>query len=131
MQAGTPPSLRGVWNVAVETRDGADVPPLLDDRTRWRRLGIFDGRAVVTGMDEKPMLFFGANVDEAARTLTLVDDRDGATATFQYTRTGAELVLDGKLGQEALRLSLRQVDTGKMRLYSRGFHWVNEGAYNY
>jgi hypothetical protein len=130
-QAASPPSLRGVWDVAVETRDGAAIQPLLDDHSRWRRLGIFYGRVVVTGMDDKPMLFFGARIDEAARTLTLLNDSDGTASTFHYTRAGDELILDGKLGQASVHLGLRALDTGKMRLYGRGFHWVNENAYNY
>jgi hypothetical protein len=135
LDVATPPSLRGVWNVTVETRDGAVVPPLVDDRTRWQRLGFFTGRLVVTGMDEKPMLFFATHVDDTAGTVTLVrdgdGDGDGTSATFHFARSGDDLVLDGRLGKEALRLSLRQVDTAKMRLYSRGFHWVNEDVYNY
>ena len=128
----TPAAFAGLWNVDAETRDGQPIPPLVDDTTRWRRVSFLWGRTIVSGMDELPMLFAGVTIDEAARTLTIVPDSDpGQRWTLRYRRQGDHLLLDGNVGPHALRLDLRQLDVGKMRLASRGFHFINERAYNY
>jgi uncharacterized membrane protein YphA (DoxX/SURF4 family) len=142
----TPPATwyEGYWSVTAFARDGQDVPPLITDATRWKRIRFqvagtrryFRWR----GMDDSYGDLYTFTIDEIARTIAFVPDPDrpagepkGSRGPFTLTYTRLDdrhLQLEGKIGTENLRVRLERFDASKMLLVSRGFHWVNEEPFN-
>lgn len=134
----------GYWNVLSFTRDGQDVPPLLTDATRWKRLRfqIAQTQRYVRwrGMDDSLGDLYTFSIDEHARAIAFTpepDRRDGEptrpTAPFTMTYAHPDpdhLELEGKVGADDLRVRLERFDPTKMLLRSRGFHWINEVPFN-
>ena len=51
--------------------------------------------------------------------------------TLRYTRPEPDAVtLSGTVGGDALEVRLKKIDTSKMPLVTRGFHWVQEQPFN-
>jgi hypothetical protein len=79
---------------------------------------------------------FRSQIDEAGGQLTLSkpgpppEPGDTPLAVFHYTQPQpGSLVLEGKLGDVPLEVRLKKMDTAKMQLVTRGFHWVQEFPY--
>ena len=121
--------LHGLYQVESFARNGAEVPPLLTDRTRWNKL-IVDGRSgfSIRLMDDSTR-FANTNYDTAKSTVTL--EYSGSSGAFTYARPDADqLVLTGSLGGDSLAIRLRRLDPQKFLLNSRGFHWISEYPFN-
>jgi uncharacterized membrane protein YphA (DoxX/SURF4 family) len=126
------PALYGIWEVETFTRNGREVPPLVTDTTRWRRLiADFPGSIAVKTMDDK-IRSYGADYSKTGNTLTLFEGADRSKGyKLVYTRVDPEhLLLNGTMGGDALSLRLRRVDVSKFLLLNRGFHWINEMPLN-
>jgi hypothetical protein len=124
--------LHGLYEVESFARNGDEAPPLTTDRTRWSRL-IVDGRSgfSVRMMDESPK-FFGTDYDAARSTVTL-SDSGGANklGAFSYSRPDPDhVLLSGSWSGGAVAIRLRRVDTAKLLLNGRGFHWISEYPFN-
>jgi hypothetical protein len=133
---GPPRPLHGAWEVVEFERDGQAVPPLATDASRWKQLVVVRaGEAVaawvrpMSGEDEAR----GAELDEAARRLTLKEDpeagRPPVVLAYEEPNPGV-LVLTGTLDGKPVRVVLHQIPPERFRLVSRGFHWVNETPYH-
>lgn len=134
----------GSWNVAAFVRDGQDVPPLVTDTTRWKRVRIQIGRTQGyfrwRWMDDSYGGLYRFSIDEAAHTMTFTPDPSAprgpsrppaGPATMTYVRLDADhLELAGKVDGQDLRVRLERFDVDKMLLVSRGFHWINEEPFN-
>jgi hypothetical protein len=129
--------IEGHWEVARFTRDGAEVPAIVTDATRWRRLQLvrMDGKLYLRwrNMDESKGPLYVANLDEPGRSLALTPDEgeSGAPAKLTLQRgDGDHFTLSGTVGKDTLTVELARLDVGKMLLTSRGFHWINEEPFN-
>jgi hypothetical protein len=129
--------LHGLYEVESFARNGAEVPPLTTDRTRWSKL-IVDGRSgfSVRLMDESPK-FFGTDYDAARSTVTLSLDRAGDSSglnqpgVFIYSRPDPDhVLLNGSMSGAALAIRLRRMGTAKFLLINRGFRWISEYPFN-
>jgi hypothetical protein len=111
-------------------------PPLLGlyqvetDYQNWRAVALDDPRALPATMNRAPMT---------------VRTKDGAVLHFATTWKANQLILNEKdvwtwskpdsehvvlqTGSDTIRL--HKVDITKFPLLSRGFHWINETAFNY
>jgi hypothetical protein len=125
------PPLFGIWNVDEFISDGQQRPPLLTDQDRWRRV-IFDFRVVVYQRMDDSFVYKGVEVDSDRRTIAMTNRVDGSRiTTFTFTEPGTDrLVLDGELNGHKVHMLLERVDTNSFTLINRGFHWVQEQAYN-
>ncbi|HEV2444317.1 MAG TPA: hypothetical protein VGS58_00285 [Candidatus Sulfopaludibacter sp.] len=124
------PPLYGLYEVESFRRNGQDVPPLLTDATRWKRVILqTPAFAALRLMDDSPRSF-GAEYDAANKRLTLTTP-DKQKNVFQYSQPDADhVVLEGRLGGANLVVGLRKVDVQKFLLVNRGFHWINERPFN-
>jgi len=123
--------LHGLYNVESFARNGAEVPPLTTDRTRWNKV-IVDGKAgfSVRMMDESPK-FLATEYDAAKSSVTLSEAGGASRGVFSYSRPdGDHVVLQGATGGETVAIRLRRVDPSKFLLNSRGFHWISEYPFN-
>ncbi|HEX6811584.1 MAG TPA: hypothetical protein VF384_08185 [Planctomycetota bacterium] len=66
-----PGPLEGLYEVAEFARDGAVVPPLLTEASRWWHVYVGKKRAQVAMTDAKTIAYYEAAVDEAQSTVTL------------------------------------------------------------
>ena len=111
-------------------------PPVLglyqveSDHPTWRAVALDDPRALAASLNRTPMT---------------VRTKDGGVLRFATAWKGNQLTLNGtdvwtwsspdsdhvvlERGDETIRL--RKVDTTKLPLLSRGFHWINETSFNY
>jgi uncharacterized membrane protein YphA (DoxX/SURF4 family) len=131
----------GYWNVTGFVRDGQDVPALITDATRWRRIRIQGARDPVYArwrfMDDSYGDLYRVAVDEKQQAMTLtpmeIDSAKSVTGpvTFHYVLTDPDHVtLEGKVGAASLSVRLERFDARNMLLVNRGFHWINETPFN-
>jgi uncharacterized membrane protein YphA (DoxX/SURF4 family) len=130
---GSPRSpLYGIWEVRTMSIDGAVLPPLLTDTTRWRR-AVFDApqTMIIQRMDDR-FVRGTTKIDTAAHTLAVTTFGRGPTrSTFTWARTDhAHLVLDGTMSGHAVHMELAFRNPNTFTQRSRGFNWVQEVPYN-
>ena len=82
------------------------------------------------------VVFFHAD-DLASHTTTLTKHADPPPVppvplgTLHYAeQDAATLTLSGTLEGAPVEIRLKKIDTSKMPLLSRGFHWISERPYN-
>jgi hypothetical protein len=137
-------SPEGAFEVETFTRDGREVPPLVGDATRWQRVSFYGnklGRALT--MDRSTRVGFFHADDLASHTTTLTKRADPSPGplppppvppvplgTLHYAeQDAATLTLSGTLEGAQVEIRLKRIDTSKMPLLSRGFHWIAERPY--
>ncbi|QIS14344.1 DoxX family protein [Nocardia arthritidis] len=126
------PALYGIWNVTDFSIDGHDVPPLVTDESRWRRL-VFDieNFAAFQRMDDS-FVPLRAAVDTEAHTVALsnlprtsnVQPHKLADLTFDRPAPD-RLTLHGDLNGHPVTIALRQFDLNSLPLKGPGFHWIH------
>ncbi len=127
----------GYWDVEQMTRNGADVPALMTDTTRWKRIKTesFQGKSWLRwhNLDGSmgPLYTLVVDDDKHTMTLTAAEPKAPDVSPLLITRPdAAHLRLSGRIGKDAVTVSLQRFEPGKMLLLSRGFHWVNEVPFN-
>ena len=121
----------GLYDVESFRRNGREVPPLLTDPGRWKRVVLtFPQSFAVRMMDDSPR-GFASEYDAANSRLTLTTPAGGQKNLFRYSRPDPDhVVLEGTLQGDQLVVGLRKVDPRKFLLVNRGFHWINERPFN-
>ncbi len=127
----------GYWNVVRFVRDGREVPPLVTDATRWRRVKFetYDDTVFVRWrfMDDSYGDLYDVSIDEQAHTMTLTPNARFTPAhstgpiVFAYTRKDASHI---SLSGNAITVDLEHFEPEQMLLLTRGFHWINEQPFN-
>lgn len=130
---GSPQSpLYGIWTVEQMSMDGQTRAPLLTDYDRWRRV-IFQAPTSITfqRMDDS-IARFGASIDSKQRTVSLTKANDKRwSAKLAFDRPAPDrLIANGTMGGHSIQMRLRQVDSKRLLLVSRGFHWIQEAPFN-
>lgn len=123
--------LYGVYEVETFAVGGEELPPLLGDEKRWRRVVFGESRLFAAQkMDEKSQRWRVKSIDEPAGRIELVGARLSDKRTLSFQRTADGLLLEGRFGDDAIVARLRRLDLSKFELNGRGFHWINEFPYN-
>jgi hypothetical protein len=126
------PPLYGLYDVESFTRNGQELPPLITDAARWKRVFIqYPGNLGVRMMDDSAK-YYNAEYDVAKNTVALSESADKShTNVLAYSWPDADyVVLQGPLGTNTLSIRMRKIDTSKFLLVNRGFHWINEVPFN-
>ena len=120
------PELYGIWAVTEFSVDGAGIPPLTTDETRWQHV-VFDEPGLLTYQRMNGELRpEPAEVDSKAHTIALPT----LDTELRYQRPAPDrLLLAGELDGKQVSMSLEQVDMDRFTLRTRGFHWVQESPY--
>jgi hypothetical protein len=130
------------WDVQSFVRNGADVPPLITDKTRWKRIRLetYADKSYVRwrNMDESYGALYTVAYDQAqhSMTWTSADPAEGGPAerqvyVFQVAHLDVDrMTLAGHVGSDELEVQLTRLEVGKLLLVSRGFHWINEVPFN-
>ena len=116
------------------TRNGAEVPPLVTDKTRWRYAILYGNFLVVRAMDGS-RANFTLNKDEKAGTWTIAergpDHSTKPAITFHASAPDdAHILLEGLLDGAQTQIRLVRKEAKDFPLMNRGFHWINEMPYN-
>ncbi len=126
----------GLYQVEAFTKDGK---PLGQNDENWRRV-IFEGKSDLTilTMDDS-MHYYYADVDVPKNTVTISGERDLdsnqekeslSKSVLTFSRPNPDhLEIRGNLANQPVVINMRKVDTSKFTLVSRGFHWVQNGAF--
>jgi uncharacterized membrane protein YphA (DoxX/SURF4 family) len=134
-----PPSvarLSGFWYVDTFQRDGAILPPLISDETRWRRVVFVadSGALRMIAMNENntSLDFWLVGPDSGDSKLALrADAKDPTPVPLSFAQaTPDQLELSGSLKGHPLVVTLHRADKIETRLFDRGFHWVSEEPFN-
>jgi len=130
------PPLYGVWDVDELSRDGRVVPSWSGDPTRWRRLVVRSPAAAAVQLASGARHSFATAYGRRWVTLSSGDGPGDAGkqlpfATLSWSQPAPDqLVLQGTMRGEALRVKLRRVDESRVLLLTRGFHLISDDAVN-
>ncbi len=119
------PLFGGAYEVESFRADGRDVPPLITEGTRWRRVE-FGPQFVTVQMANDSRRGYRANYAPNTNTVTL-NERD--TLTWSHADS-THVMLEGNLDGSTVSIGMRHVDLSQFPLRSRGFHWINEFPFN-
>ena len=112
-------------------RNGAEVPPLITDGTRWRYAIVYGGSfLVVRAMDGTRLNF---TLKQEGQTWELAERGPAPKAPLTFhasTPDATHLVLDGMLDGVSTQIRLVKKEAKDFPLMNRGFHWINELPYN-
>jgi len=123
--------LYGMWQVSELSIDGQVRPLLVTDAEQWRRV-IFDWPTVIAfqRMDDSFVRYRTAiNADAKTIVLTKADEKWSAHFTFQRVAP-AQLILDGEMDKRMVHAQLTLMKREHFVLVNRGFHWIQEYAFN-
>ena len=124
--------LYGVYEVEEFSRNGSVEEATLANKSRWRSLIVNEyGGVSVRNLDDSKR-FLRAAVDEKTKAITFTAPQgQGTPQTLAGTKPDDEhLVLEGKLGDDALVVKLKKLPLPQFQLISRGFNWIQEFPYN-
>jgi uncharacterized membrane protein YphA (DoxX/SURF4 family) len=127
--------LSGLWEVDTFMRDGAEVPPLLTDGTRWRRIYLGESygvpRVFLFAVDH-PIGSWGVSAGSGrGRLLLRPNIKEKGPVTMTYRDLGWDrLQLKGEVEGHPLVVDIHRADEQETRLFTRGFHWINETPFN-
>ena len=123
--------LFGIWEVQQMTVDGDVRPPLLTDKTRWRRVIMQAPTAAVFQKMDDSFEHFTTEFGTDGKTLTITPASGSGTSTVTYQRLSPKLmVIDGTIDGRVVRLELTPRDLNSFVLNSRGFNWVQNVPFN-
>jgi len=121
------PAMYGIYDVEMFVLNGNERPPLTTDPKRWKRviINIPPTEMQVQMMDEsfRP---YSVEYDKAGRSITVSLGRD-KTKKFVLECSSPDqdhVLIQGKLADDALAISLKRIDVSKFLLLNQGFHWV-------
>jgi hypothetical protein len=128
---GARPHYYGIYNVTAWTRNGQDVPLLITDSARWKRMTVdFDGFATVFYTNDS-MKTYVFKPDSAFSHVTLYPRGDTAQkALMDIRQDSLGLALSGIMSGDTVSIRLLKLDENRFLLVNRGFHWVNEYPLN-
>lgn len=125
-------ALYGIWEVTQMSIDGQPRPPLLTDNARWHR-AIFDFPQVIAlqRMDDS-LAYYRAAISLPDKTLVLTKGADkNWKASLAFERPAHDkLIVDGRMDDHQLHMELQLTDRNNFLLVKRGFHWIQESAFN-
>src|SRR5579871_886900 len=126
------PPLYGMYDVESFTRNGQELPPLVTDASRWRKLVVQFPTVLNIKMMDDSIITYGTQYDASNSTVQLTAATTKITRyPFSWSRPDPDhLTLQGKLASGELTVRLRKIDPMSYRLLSRGYHWINEFPFN-
>lgn len=126
------PLLYGLYEVENFERNGVEIPPLITDSTRWRRMSIdWKDRSQVQMMNDK-MQSYTFKPDSSLSIITYHPRQDTSSKyIFEYAWIDSvHLELKGIQGTDTLAILMKSKKKEDFLLMSRKFRWINEYPFN-
>lgn len=120
----------GIYEVKTFVRNGQELPALVTDTTRWRKLVAQYPQAFSVKMMDDTVSTFGSSYDAATHTVSGNVDK---VKKYQLTWSQPDadhLEMAGTIGNDAVMMKMQRIDPNNFLLLKRGFHWINERAFN-
>lgn len=126
------PPIYGIFEVKTFIRNGQEIPPLVTDGTRWRKVVAQSPQAFSVKMMDDRISSFGSAYDTGNHT---VSGSINGVSVMKYQLTYSQpdndhLELSGTLGNDAVSMKMVRIDPNSFLLLNRGFHWINERSLN-
>jgi hypothetical protein len=141
--------LYGIYNVEIFIKNRDTLKPLITDTSRWRRFMVSrEGSAQIQMMDDS-IRRYSFKPDIKKRSVIAYTDADtihkfnliynltkpGLADLKNFkgvnkTDTATYLIIKGVWKKDSVEVWMRRLDPKGFPLFQRGFHWVNESAYN-
>jgi hypothetical protein len=119
------PEVYGLYDVEtlrIEARELGDA----SDPQQWRKAWFTDQGFGIRSMDDR-VIGYAGKFDKAPRSFTT---NDGKGKFIWSTADEGRVILEGTLGGQSVSARLRRIDTSKLMLNDRGFHWISEFPFN-
>lgn len=125
------PAFHGMYDVKVHALNGDTLPPLVDHRTRWKKMTVeFKDWATVDYMDEAKV-YWRFSADTISRTVNIYSMDSVYRYKFNYTDDGfGNVDLVGGDSTNSIFFKLKRKLPQDYLLMNRGFNWVSEQPYN-
>lgn len=120
--------LYGMYQIESFTKGGQ---PVAWNDADWRKI-IFEYKSAMSVMSmDDATSYYGTKYDETKKTVTLTgEDSKSPDGVLSYSQPDAEhLELRGTFQNQPVVIEMRKIDTSKLMLMSRGFHWIQEHPY--
>lgn len=125
---GVPP-IYGTYDVDVLSLNGKPVLPIDAARSDWKQVTAGYGSWVIQNTDGAQVVF--APHFERGNTVYLYSWKTRSYVKLNYVQPDTQhLVITGHLGDDSLEVHLHRTTQRQFLLTSRGFHWINEQAFN-
>jgi hypothetical protein len=126
------PPLYGLYAVETFSRNGQELPPLITDASRWKKVCIQHPDVLGIRLMDDSAKYYNAQYYAATNAVALWERGEKSqTNVLAYSWIDADqVVLQGELGTNALSIHLHRIDMSKILLVNRGFHWINELPFN-
>jgi uncharacterized membrane protein YphA (DoxX/SURF4 family) len=121
----THPEVYGLYDVET-LRVGAREIGEASDPQRWRKAWFSDRGFGHRSMDDRSTGYPGKFVT-GARTFAV---NEGKGKLVWSAAEEGRVTLEGTLGGQSISARLRRIDTSKLQLNNRGFHWISEFPFN-
>lgn len=122
------PPLYGYYQVEEFVRDGQTVPLLVTDSKLWKKIIVNEYSMIAVRFMDDSSDRMMSEFDPQNHTVTVNPRWDVENKyTLSYIEPDKDhVVLEGKLGQEQLKVTLKRLPIDSFPLSARGFHWINE-----
>jgi hypothetical protein len=119
------PDVYGLYDVEAFRLNGIPLENAWDP-ARWRKAWFVDLGLGVRTMTDQVTIFPG-KFNPVKRVLAM---DDGVGSITWNVPDSDHVTMEGRIAGNSIYARLRKIDTSKLLLNSRGFHWINETPYN-
>src|SRR5579872_366250 len=121
------PPLYGIYDVETFSRNGVEVPPLLTDGRRWRRVVFnrFGGLSVYAPDGQRQG--YAVKVDIAKKIVTVstgMPSKVVMSFTFVELPHNEGIIIDGQVGSDTIQARLHRLDESSFVLLNDPYHWI-------
>ena len=121
------PVLSGLYEVETFVQNGNEHLPLITDPARWKTVTIGDPPTMMhVQMMDASSRHYTAEYDKRGNSVTLFLDNDKKKRyTLKCSRPDQDhLVMEGKLGDDAVTMRMKRIDLTKFSLLNSPFRWT-------
>ncbi len=122
-------SLFGKYEVEQFVMNNDTLPALADDTRRWKSVMI-SGRSVQVESMDGYNIAWNSLISERIHEINMMSKDGFTTGKFSYTVDTHGLQMNGTLNNNAVTVTFRRKSSNSFLLIDRGFHWINEYAFN-
>jgi hypothetical protein len=129
------PKLFGIYETTDFIINGKSIEPLTTDSIRWERMIIESNLFAYVKNMKDVTVKYNLRTDTARQTIKLMLSSDTSRQLqFHYTSTdSSKLILKGIDKNDSIQIHFNRYSNipSRFSLMRRGFHWINEHAYDY
>ncbi len=125
--------LEAVYDVDTFVLKNDTLPPLMNDKRRWKRILIDQGGMSNVEYMDGAVIWYRYDQDTVKHTIALTTPGSKTGYHFSYDLSGSaghEVWRGAWSDSDSLQLTVARSSMKDFPLVSRGFHWINEYPFN-